>query len=122
MFGVRAKSEMYPGRVIAAAQKFGQGLLERRAKRVQKIAQDSIKQSPDPSLPGTPPHTRAGALPRAIGVAAGTRLNARFGMSVGPMYSKFGRAAEPHEFGKTYKGRRYRKRAFMRPALESEAN
>lgn len=82
---------------------------------IRLTAKRSIKKSPEPSAPGTPPHTRRGQLPKAI-LYVVEKPKQR--VVIGPDYMKIGRSATAHEFGGRYRKERYRRRAFMGPALE----
>lgn len=63
---------------------------------VMKAAKRKIKQSEKPSKPGKPPHTRRGALRRAIVFAVNE--NGEFAL-VGPSADLFSNIAKYHEFG-----------------------
>ena len=81
---------------------------------IRKDAIASITTSDEKSMPGTPPHTRKGSLPRSIAFAA-EDLEA----IVGPRESIAGDAGHLHEFGGTGEsGEQFDERSFMEPALE----
>ena len=82
---------------------------------IRLTARRSIRRSPRPSAPGTPPHTRRGLLRRAIVYAVD---KFRRMVVIGPAYGMVGLSATPHEFGGRYRREQYKKRAFMGPALE----
>jgi len=82
---------------------------------IRLAAKSSIKKSPEPSAPGTPPHTRRGQLPGSILYAVEKQKQR---VVVGPDYMKVGRSATAHEFGGRYRKERFGKRQFMGPALE----
>ena len=82
---------------------------------IRLAATRSIKKSPEPSAPGTPPHTRRGQLPGSILYAVEKQKQR---VVIGPDYMKVGRSATAHEFGGRYRKERFRKRQFMGPALE----
>jgi len=82
---------------------------------IRLAARRSIRRSPKPSLPGTPPKTRRGQLRRAI-LYAVERHQQR--VVIGPAYSIVGPSAMAHEFGGRFRHERYDRRAFMGPALE----
>jgi hypothetical protein len=63
---------------------------------VMKVAKRKIKQSEKPSKKGRPPHTRRGALRRAIVFAVNE--NGEFAL-VGPSADLFSNIAKYHEFG-----------------------
>lgn len=63
---------------------------------VMKVAKRKIKQSENPSKKGRPPHTRRGALRRAIVFAVNE--NGEFAL-VGPSADLFSNIAKYHEFG-----------------------
>ena len=83
----------------------------------------SIRTAPrdQPSRPGTPPHTRKGALRKAILYA----LLEERGMTVaivGPSFSLVGLSGKAHEFGGSFRGDDFPKRPYMKPALDVIAN
>lgn len=93
----------------AAFRNFGHA-----AASIRKDAQASIETSPEPSEPGTPPHTRRRKhLQRAIRFAADKE-----GGVVGPVYSVVGEAGAAHEHGETFRGDEFAERSYMGPALE----
>lgn len=81
---------------------------------IRLAARHSIKRSPRPSEPGTPPHTRRGLLRGAIVYAVEKE---RESVVIGPRHSVAGPAGMPHEFGGRFRRERYIKRPFMGPAL-----
>ncbi len=80
--------------------------------RLKAIA--SIHQSDKPSEPGTPPHSKEGALPAAILFAVDA---ATLTAVVGPTRRKVGLAGKAHEFGGEFRGENYPARPFMAPAM-----
>lgn len=93
----------------AAFRNFGHA-----AASLRKDVVSSFQTSPDPSPPGTPPHTRKRKqLPRAM----------RFDVTkesavIGPRASIAGQVGTAHEFGGDYKSQTFPERPFMKPALE----
>lgn len=85
------------------------------AYQIMQDAQESIKTSDQPSLPGQPPHTRgrSGKTLRAIQYDA-TKDDAM----IGPLASAVGDIGAAHEFGETFRGTDYDERPFMGPALQ----
>ncbi len=74
----------------------------------------SSHQSDKPSEPGTPPHSKEGALPAAILFAVDA---ATLTAVVGPTRRKVGLAGKAHEFGGEFRGENYPARPFMAPAM-----
>ena len=117
MFGLRITTEDNTKAVKAASDKAAFRNFGHAAATISKDAKASIENSPEPSAPGTPPHTRRRRhLPRAIRYAAD-----KTGAVVGPMASVVGTAGQAHELGGTYKGEQFDERAFMYPALQRGA-
>lgn len=89
--------------------------LARSSFRIMQAARDSITISRKPSQPGSPPHSRRGALPQSIAFAVNRDQRTAF---IGPRHSKVNRIGQTHEFGGSFRNRVYAPRPFMRPALE----
>ena len=68
-----------------------------------------------PSTPGTPPHSRTGALKR--GILFGLERKER-SVVIGPSAQFVGSSAAAHEFGGRYRRERYPKRPLMGPSLK----
>lgn len=113
MFGFRVKIENRSKRVKAAAEKAAFRNFRHAAASIRKDAAASIERSPDPSPPGTPPHTRRRLLPRAMRYDV-----SKEGAVIGPRASVAGEVGSAHEFGGRYKQQDYPERPFMQPALE----
>lgn len=106
------------GNVKRGVEKARKPTFFRAAFHIRRSAAQSIEKSDGPSAPGSPPHThRRIFLRRAIRYAAN-----REGAVIGPRFSAFGTAGAAHEFGGRYKGTKYPKRPFMRPALEANTD
>ncbi len=105
-------------RVTEAADRAAPRNHQQAAELVRDLARTSIRTSRRPSAPGSPPHTRAGALPEAIQI--GTDKESTL---IGAAYSRIGTGGEPHERGGRVSGRRERfhRRPFMWPAIEAAA-
>lgn len=86
---------------------------------VRKIAQNSIKIDPEPSAPGSPPHSRKGLLKKAIVYAVDREQQ---NVVIGPTVNVIGDAGSPHEHGGDFRGKPYPARPFMGPALDKLAN
>ena len=100
--------------LTARIAKVSLAILNRMGAYVRKVAQSKVKTSPNPSPPGSPPHSRKGLLRRAILFGAEPD---RKRVLIGPGFRFVGTSASAHEFGGGYKGDRYPKRPFMGPAL-----
>jgi hypothetical protein len=115
MVGVRVKTKDDFAKVAKAAKKANIETLGHAGGYIRKVAQHSIKKSPKPSAPGTPPNTRRGQLPRAIRYAVEKDKQS---VVIGPDVDVVGTSATAHEFGGKYKRQKYPKRQFMGPALK----
>ena len=104
--------------LVAKAAKASVEVLRRMGAYVRRVAQGKVRQSARPSSPGSPPHTRRGALKRGIlfGVDRG-----RQSVLVGPSVRFVGSSMRAHEFGGGYKKERYPKRPLMGPSLRESA-
>ena len=100
--------------LVARVSRAAAGVLRRMGAYVRTAARRRVATSPDPSRPGTPPHTRGGALRRGILFAVEQR---RFRVLVGPSFRFVGESMAAHEFGGGYRRERYPKRPLMGPAL-----
>ena len=104
--------------LLARVARASKEVLKRMGAYVRTAARRKVKTSDRPSVPGTPPHTRHGALKR--GILFGLE---RGGASVviGPSEKFVGTSASAHEFGGAYKKERYPKRPLMGPALKESS-
>lgn len=116
MFGLTATTEFDSRRVKAASDRGSFKNLGHAAATIRKEAVASIEVSPEPSDPGTPPHTKKRQLKRAIRFDVD---KARQLAVIGPRESMVGESAAAHEHGGDFKGQDYDQRAFMFPALEA---
>ena len=113
MFGIKFRTVDRTKRVKGAADKAVFRNFGHAAASIRKDAVASIEVSPDPSTPGSPPHTRRRLLPRALRFDVDKQ-----GAVIGPMASVAGEVGHTHEFGGPYKGEDYPERSYMLPALE----
>ena len=113
MIGLDIKIDFTPKAVTDAADKAAFKHFGHAAARIRKDAVASIQTSPNPSPPGSPPHTRRQQLPRAIAFDA-----TKTGAVIGPRFSVVGDAGHAHEFGGMFRGENYPERPYMAPALE----
>lgn len=90
-------------------------VLKRMGAYVRTVARRKVHTSDRPSTPGTPPHSRTGALKRGIlfGIARKERS-----VVIGPSAQFVGSSAAAHEFGGRYRRERYPKRPLMGPSLK----
>ena len=104
--------------LLARVARASKEVLKRMGAYVRTAARRKVKTGEKPSVPGTPPHTRHGALKR--GILFGLE---RGGASVviGPSEKLVGTSASAHEFGGAYKKERYPKRPLMGPALKESS-
>jgi len=115
MVGIRVRTRSDIPKVLRKIRRANIKNLGHAGGAIRLAAKRSIKRSPEPSAPGTPPHTRRGQLKRAILYAVEKQKQR---VVIGPAYAIVGRSATAHEFGGRYKKERFKKRAFMGPALE----
>jgi hypothetical protein len=115
MVGARVKTKDDFAKVVKAARKANIETLGHAGGYIRKVAQHSIRQSPKPSAPGTPPHTRRGQIKRAVVYAV---EKDRQSVVIGPSADLVGTSAVAHEFGGRYRREVYPRRPFMGPALE----
>ena len=81
---------------------------------IRLTAKRSIRKSPNPAEPGTPPKTRRGQLRRSIRFAVEQNKQR---VVIGQDHRLVAQSARAHEFGGRYRRERYPKRPFMGPAL-----
>ncbi len=119
MIGMKVQTRMDVQKVLRKARKANIESLGHAGATIRLTARRSIRRSPKPSAPGTPPHTRRGLLRRAIVYAVDKYRQL---VVIGPAYGMIGLSATPHEFGGRYKRQRYDRRPFMGPALQKTKN
>ena len=102
-------------KVLARAKRANIRTLGHAGGTIRKVARHSIRRSPNPSAPGTPPQTRKGQLRRSILYAVEKDKQS---VVIGPSITMVGTSATAHEFGGRFRRERYDKRPFMGPALE----
>ncbi len=107
----------YWQKVYTEAERATRKALSKAAYRVFRDAQSTIHKSPDPSQPGTPPHTRRGMLRKGIRYQVDYTVPDAV---IGPVGSVLADIGELHEFGGERYGSQYPARPYMRPALERE--
>lgn len=104
--------------LLARVARASKEVLKRMGAYVRTAARRKVKTGEKPSVPGTPPHTRHGALKRGIlfGLERGGKS-----VVIGPSEKFVGTSASAHEFGGAYKKERYPKRPLMGPALKESS-
>lgn len=104
--------------LLARVARASKDVLKRMGAYVRTAARRKVKTGEKPSVPGSPPHTRQGALRRAVlfGVERGGTS-----VVIGPSEKLVGTSASAHEFGGAYRKERYPKRPLMGPALKESA-
>ena len=90
-------------------------ILRRMGAYVRTVARRKVKPGDRPSLAGTPPHSRTGALKRGILFGVERR---QASVVIGPSERFVGTSMAAHEFGGAYKRERYPKRPLMGPSLK----
>lgn len=101
--------------LVARVSKACIGVLKRMGAYVRTVARRKVKTSDKPSTPGTPPHSKTGALKR--GILFGVEKQ-RKRVVIGPGFRFVGTSMMAHEFGGGYKKERYPKRPLMGPSLK----
>ena len=115
---MRSEIEFDADGLVARVAKASVDILRRMGAYVRTVARRKVKTGERPSTPGTPPHSRTGALKRGILFGVEKRRNA---VVVGPSERFVGTSAAAHEFGGAYKRERYPKRPLMGPSLKESA-
>ena len=115
---MRSEVELDAKGLVARVAKASVEMLRRMGAYVRTVARRKVKTSERPSTPGTPPHSRTGALKRGILFGVDKR---RESVVVGPSERFVGTSAAAHEFGGAYKRERYPKRPLMGPSLKESA-
>ena len=115
---MRSEVEFDADGLVARVAKASVDILRRMGAYVRTVARRKVKTSERPSTPGTPPHSRTGALKRGILFGVEKRRNA---VVVGPSERFVGTSAAAHEFGGAYKRERYPKRPLMGPSLKESS-
>ena len=108
--------EFDQSRILVAVKSGNITALRRAGAYIRKSARNKVTQSSNASVPGSPPNTRRGLLKRALlfGVE-----KPRQSVVIGPAEKFIGTAMSAHEFGGTYRRRRYPKRPLMGPTLQA---
>ena len=115
---MRSEVEFDAEGLVARVAKASVDILRRMGAYVRTVARRKVKTSERPSTPGTPPHSRTGALKRGILFGVERR---RESVLVGPSERFVGTSAAAHEFGGAYKRERYPKRPLMGPSLKESS-
>jgi len=118
MVGTRVRIEFDPDAVREAVRRGGLKSLRQAGAYVRKAAQHSVRKAPKASAVGTPPHTRKGLLKRSL--LFGVEPH-RMAVVIGPAFQFVGISMTAHEFGGTFRRRRYPKRPLMGPTLQKTA-
>ena len=111
---IKVRSRFEACNIVNAAHRANFTCLTHAAAAIRLTARRSIRRSKRQSSPGSPPHTRAGQLKRAI-LYAVERQKAN--AIIGPSAQVVGTSGHAHEFGGRYRKQNYPKRPFMGPAL-----
>ena len=115
---MNTKVEFDEDGLVARVAKASLAVLRRMGAYVRRAAQHKVRSSEKPSPPGTPPHSKTGALKRGILFGVDRRTNS---VVVGPSVRFVGTSMQAHEFGGGYKRERYPKRPLMGPSLRESA-
>jgi hypothetical protein len=104
--------------LAAKVAKASVDVLRRMGAYVRTVARRKVKTGERPSVAGTPPRSRTGALKR--GVLFGVEKDSQT-VVVGPSEKFVGTSMAAHEFGGAYKRERYPRRPLMGPSLKESA-
>ena len=115
---VKVRIEFDESRILLAVKSGNITALRRAGAYVRKAARNRVTQSANASSPGSPPNTRQGLLKRSLLFGVEKQ---RQSVVIGPAEKFIGTAMQAHEFGGTYRKRRYPKRPLMGPTLEITA-
>ena len=115
---MNTKVEFDADGLAARVAKASLAVLRRMGAYVRRAAQHKVRTSEKPSLPGTPPHSKTGALKRGILFGVEKR---RQSVAIGPSERFVGESMSAHEFGGRYRKERYPKRPLMGPTLKESA-
>ena len=108
--------EFDQSRILVAVKSGNITALRRAGAYIRKSARNKVTQSSNASAPGTPPNTRRGLLKQSLLFGVEKQ---RQSVVVGPAEKFIGTAMSAHEFGGTYRRRRYPKRPLMGPTLQA---
>ena len=108
--------EFDQSRILVAVKSGNITALRRAGAYIRKSAQNKVTQSSNASAPGSPPNTRRGLLKQSLLFGVEKQ---RQSVVVGPAEKFIGTAMSAHEFGGTYRRRRYPKRPLMGPTLQA---
>ena len=115
---MNTKVEFDADGLAARVAKASLAVLRRMGAYVRRAAQHKVRSSEKPSPPGTPPHSKTGALKRGILFGVEKR---RQSVLIGPGFRFVGESMSAHEFGGRYRKERYPKRPLMGPTLKESA-
>ena len=115
---MNTKVEFDEDGLVARVAKASLAVLRRMGAYVRRAAQHKVRSSEKPSPPGTPPHSKTGALKRGILFGVEKR---RPSVAIGPSERFVGESMSAHEFGGRYRKERYPKRPLMGPTLKESA-
>ena len=115
---MKCRIEFDDRRILVAVRSGNNIALRRAGAYIRKAARNRVTTSEKASAPGSPPNTRQGLLKRSLlfGVE-----KPRQSVVIGPAEKFIGTAMKAHEFGGTYRKRRYPKRPLMGPTLQATA-
>lgn len=115
---MRSEVEFDADGLVARVARASVDILRRMGAYVRTVARRKVRTSDRPSTPGTPPHSRTGALKRGILFGVEKRQTS---VVAGPSERFVGTSMAAHEFGGAYKRERYPRRPLMGPALKESA-
>jgi hypothetical protein len=115
---MKCRIEFDDRRILVAVRSGNNIALRRAGAYIRKAARNRVTTSDKASAPGSPPHTRQGLLKQSLLFGVDSR---RESVVIGPAESIIGTAMVAHEYGGTYRKRRYPKRPLMGPTLEKTA-
>ena len=116
---MKVRIEFDERRILACVRSGNNTALRRAGAYIRKAARNRVSTLERSSAPGSPPHSRRGLLKTSILFGVEKRASTAV---IGPAETVIGTAMKAHEFGGTYRKRRYPKRPLMGPTLERTAS
>lgn len=113
--GLRAKTTSYAPTVKRKVDESTFKNLGHAGAVLRLIVRRSIRRRKRASSPGSPPHTQTGQLRTSIRYALEKERDT---VVVGPSRSDIDVIGNVHEFGGSFRGRKYPARPFMKPGFE----
>lgn len=111
---INCKIEFEEDKILLLVDQINTKGLRRAGAYIRKSARNKVKTSATASSPNSPPNTRRGLLKNSLLFGVDKQ---RKSVVIGPAEKFIGKSMTAHEYGGTYRKRRYPKRPLMGPAL-----